>query len=161
VIAATLRPERPADKDFLRNLITATIALELGAAAWPEPMRSHLLQVQYSARRHARLAAFPDAEPADSQGKYASYIIEADGVPAGWLVVAAMSCETRVVEIMVAPELRGKGIGSAALRQVLATAAGPVRLSVNIANGAAIRLYERLGFRKVEQDDLQFLMEHD
>jgi ribosomal protein S18 acetylase RimI-like enzyme len=151
VITVSLRPESIGDKPFLYRLITETLALELGASAWPEPMRTHLLQIQFAARRHAGLASHPGAQ---------SCIIEADGASAGWLVLAPMPHETRIVEIMVAPEFRGKGIGSAALQSVLAKAAGAVRLNVNKTNSAAIRLYERLGFRKIEQDELQWLMEY-
>jgi len=36
----SLRPEAPGDESFLRGLVTATVAEELGAANWPEPMPS-------------------------------------------------------------------------------------------------------------------------
>jgi ribosomal protein S18 acetylase RimI-like enzyme len=35
----------------------------------------------------------------------------------------------------------------------------PVRLHVNILNRGAVRLYERLGFRTIEDDEVQYLME--
>jgi ribosomal protein S18 acetylase RimI-like enzyme len=154
----TLRPETSpgdpvSDEPFLRRLILDTIAGELSASAWPEPMRSHLLGVQYTARRHSSRESFPDA---------ASHVIEMDGVNAGWVLVNTMPHEVRLVEIMVLPELRGRGIGVAVLSQLIsgAAAAGkPVRLNVNVTNHAAIRFYERLGFCKIEQDELQYLME--
>jgi ribosomal protein S18 acetylase RimI-like enzyme len=149
----TLRPESPQDELFLRGLIHATIAGELGASQWPEPMRSHLLSVQYTARRQLHRANFPEA---------ASYVVDADGADAGWTVVTTMPHEIQLVEIMVLPELRGKGIGTAAIRQVLATAAAagkPVRLNVNVTNRAAIGLYQRLGFRRIEGDEVQHIME--
>lgn len=151
MITVSLRPESTVDGPFLQKLITETIALELGTSEWPEAMRSHLLKIQVAARRHARLASHPGSR---------SSIIEADGVPAGWLLQTVMPHETRVVEVMVAAGLRGQGIGSAALRLVIANAAGVVRLRVNCSNSGAIRLYERLGFRKVEQDEVQWLMEY-
>src|SRR6185437_15124109 len=131
----TLRAENAADELFIRKLILDTIALELGASDWPEPMRSHLLKIQAVARRHAGLAAVPGSQ---------SWIIEADGGPAGWLVQAVMPHETRIVEVMVAPGLRDRGIGAAALRSVIGNAATVVRLKVNQSNAGAIRLYERL-----------------
>jgi ribosomal protein S18 acetylase RimI-like enzyme len=88
--------------------------------------------------------------------------MQADGVPVGWALVNTMPHEVRVVEIMVLPERRGRGIGTAAFDEILSTAASarkPVRLNVNILNQRAIRLYERLGFRKVDQDAVQYLME--
>jgi ribosomal protein S18 acetylase RimI-like enzyme len=48
------------------------------------------------------------------------------------------------------------------LRQTLERAekAGkPARLHVNAANAGAIRLYERLGFRRIGGDEVNYLME--
>ncbi len=149
----TLRPESPADEDFIRHLILQTVAEELGADAWPEPMRGHLLGMQVEARRQSRRTNNPEA---------VSHVIQADGVDAGWAVVSAMPHEVRLVEIMVLPERRGGGIGTAAIHKILSTAASagkPVRLNVNVMNYAAIRLYERMGFRMIERNEVQYLME--
>ena len=153
IVTLALRPESSSDEDFIRRLILETVAEELGASAWPEPMRGHLLGMQYMARRQSHRANFPHA---------ASAVIEADGRDAGWIVVMTMRHEVRLVEIMVAAEFRGQGIGSAAIGEVLASAqsAGtPVRLHVNVTNSGAIRLYERLGFRRIGGDEVQHLME--
>jgi ribosomal protein S18 acetylase RimI-like enzyme len=142
-----LRPESPQDEPFIRRVLLETIAAELGASEWPEPMRSHLLGIQYTGRRHAEAA-----------GK----VIEADGVDAGWVLVNTTPDEMRLVEIMIVPELRGRGIGTATLGEILSTSAAlekPVRLNVNKMNHGAIRLYERMGFRKIGGDEVQYLME--
>ena len=128
------------------------MSLDLGAEAWPEPMRSHLLGVQYEARRRAR-----DAYPGS-----VSYIVQADGIDAGWIVVSEAPEQLRLVEIMVLPECRDKGIGSVAIAEALRIHQAkqkPVRLDVNPMNHGAIRLYERLGFRIVERDPVRFVME--
>ncbi len=154
-MTVSLRPESSADEAFLRHLILESVTEELGAAAWPEPMRSHLLGVQYAGRRQSRRADFPGA---------ASYVIQADGENAGWVVTASLPDETHIVDIMILPVMRGRGIGTIALREILCTAvhAGkPVRLSVNPMNQGAIRLYERLGFRKIGEDEVQYFMQHD
>jgi ribosomal protein S18 acetylase RimI-like enzyme len=153
-MTATLRPVRPGDEAFLRRLILDTIGAELGASAWPEPMRSHLLDIQYAARRHSHGAVIPETS---------SHIIQADGADAGWLVTTALPHEVRLVEIMVLPEWRGRGVGTATIRQLLSDAAAactPVRLRVNVTNRAAIALYERLGFRRIDGDEVQHLMEY-
>jgi ribosomal protein S18 acetylase RimI-like enzyme len=147
------RPESPADEAFVHRLIMGCASVELGAAAWPEPMRSHLLGIQNSSRRSSIRNNFPNAE---------SQVIVADGHSVGWLVVAPLAQEIRLVEILISAELRGKGIGSRVIREILATADQqdkPVRLSVNAANRAAIRLYERLGFQVFEDGELQLSME--
>jgi ribosomal protein S18 acetylase RimI-like enzyme len=153
-MTVTRRPESQQDEPFLRRLILDTIAGELGASAWPEPMRSHLLGIQYTARRQSHRMNFPEA---------ASQVIEADGEDAGWTVVTTMPHEVRLVEIMVLPQLRGKGIGAAVIRGILRSAAQegkPVRLTVNVTNQPAIRLYQRLGFRRIGGDEVQHFMEH-
>jgi ribosomal protein S18 acetylase RimI-like enzyme len=103
--------------------------------------------VQYSARRHARLRA----------GQ--SFIAQADGTDAGWVVLAELPDAIQLVEVMLLPELRGKGIGSEVIRGIAAEAKGPLRLTVSRMNPGAIRLYERLGFRRTGEDDVHFFME--
>jgi hypothetical protein len=96
-------------------------------------MRSHLLDIQYAARRHATCAGISETS---------SQIIEADGDDAGWLLTTTLPHEVRLVEIMVVPERRGQ-------------ASGPPP-----SNRAAIALYERLGFRRIDGDEVQYFMEY-
>lgn len=149
----TRRFESPRDEPFLRHLVVETVTAELGAAAWPEPMRSHLLGIQYTSRRQSHRMNFPEA---------ASQVIEVDGKDAGWVVVDILPDEVRLVEIIVLPELRGRGIGTAVIREILAIgseARKPVRLNVKVMNQGAIRLYERLSFRRTGGDEAQHFME--
>ena len=64
---------------------------------------------------------------------------------------------TPELAIAVVPNARGKGVGSALLDALLgrARAAGypTISLSVDRSNAGAIGLYERHGFRQVEEDD--------
>lgn len=150
----TDRSEAPQDEPFLRRLIMGTVEAQLGAAAWPADMRETILNLQYQARRQAVRSRFPNGE---------SRIILVDGHEAGWLYVVELPDETRLVEIMVLAEYRGQGIGTAVLRELIATAkaAGkPVRLSVDARNTGAMRLYERVGFRPTGSDEVQRFMEH-
>lgn len=142
-----LRPESANDEPFVRRLILDTVAAELSAALWPEPMRSHLLGIQYGGRRQSLKANFPGATTS---------IIQANGTDAGWTVTATLPDELRLVEVIVAPELRGRGIGSTVIRELLAAAAAngkPLRLYVNATNRQALALYERLGFRRIDEDN--------
>ena len=146
--------ESAEDESFLRRLVVETVAAELGASVWPEPMRTHLLGLQYTSRRQSQRINFPGAD---------SQIIQFNGADVGWVVVDTLPDEVRLVEIMIMPELRGQGIGTAVVREILAAggdAGKPVRLSVNPMNRAAIRLYERLGFRRTGGDEAQQFMEN-
>jgi GNAT superfamily N-acetyltransferase len=152
MIDVSLRPQTPEDDAFLRRLLIATITEELAAWLWPEPVRDQLLDMQYRVRRQGVEGNYPGADRS---------IILADGAEAGWLVVARSAEELRVVEIAVLPDLRGKGIGAAALGAVLVESDRtgiPARLNVNIANRAA-RLYERLGFTRTGGNEVQHFME--
>jgi ribosomal protein S18 acetylase RimI-like enzyme len=153
MIAIEVRNQTAAEEDFVRRLILETVSRELGADQWPDPVRAHLLEIQYKGRIQGLRTRFPHGE---------SRIIWLDGQPAGWLYVAELEDEVRLAEIMVLPEYRGKGLASTAIRQVLAGAASsarPVRLMVNVLNANAIRLYERLGFQRTGGTEVQHEME--
>ena len=147
------RPEAPEDEPVLRRLIMQTVTEQLMAWSWPEPMREHLLEIQYTARRRAAHVNFPGGE---------SRIILADAQNVGWVVVADLEDEVRLVEIMVLSEHRGKRIGSAIIDELLAAAARagkPARLNVAVLNSRAIALYQRLGFTRIGGDEVQHVME--
>ena len=150
-MSVQLRPETADDDAFLRRLISETIALELGADRWPEPVRTQLLAIQYRNRRMGPRAGFPEGQ---------SFVIQWNDVSAGWTFFVLTQTQLHIVEIMVLPEYRGQGIGTEAIRQVLGQSQGkPVRLTVNVLNSGAVRLYERLGFRRVGGDGIQHEME--
>jgi ribosomal protein S18 acetylase RimI-like enzyme len=147
----TFRPEEIRDEPFLRSLVTATVMEELGADAWPEPMRTHLVGMQCSLRLQSVRSHFPDGE---------SRIVLIDGEDAGWLYLAHLPDELRLVEIMLVAGQRNRGAGTAVLTKVIEAAAGkPVRLYVNVMNVRATRFYERIGFRRIAGDDVQHFME--
>lgn len=149
----TRRPETPADEPFLRQMIVASIAQDLMAWAWPPAIRDPLLGTQYTAKMGSLRANYPQT---------CSEIILADGQPVGWIFLDETSDGVHLVEIMVSIEMRGKGVGSAVLQEVLSAAdrAGkPVRLLVNVTNTRAIQLYERLGFHRTGGDEVQHEME--
>ena len=147
----TFRPEEMRDQGFLRGIVTATVTEELGAAAWPEPMRTHLIGIQCSSRLQGVRSHFPDGE---------SRIVLLDGEEAGWLYLAHLRDELRLVEIMLGAAWRNRGAGTAVVTHVIERAAGkPVRLYVNVTNVRATRFYERLGFRRIAGNEVQHFME--
>ena len=149
----TLRREEAGDEEFIRRLVLDTVAAELGAAHWPEPMRSHLLGIQYSARRQSLRARFPEGE---------SLIVLLGEEPAGWLYRADLEDELRLADIVLLPSHRGQGVGSALLREMLDAAARsgkPLRLTVAATNTGAMGFYEKLGFRRVGGTEVQHEME--
>ena len=138
----------------MRDLMMESIARELCAESWPEVLRDSMLPLQYQIRRDGLRAAFPDAS---------SRIVLVGFEPAGWMVSALLDEEVRLAQITIRSSLQSRGIGTAAIRLLMAEAANagkPVRLNVASSNLGAIRLYQRLGFQRIGGDEMNHLMEN-
>ncbi len=88
-------------------------------------------------------------------------VILVDGVPAGRLYVHRREREIRLVDIAFLPEFRNRGLGTRLLRDLLAEseAAGmPLTIHVEKFN-PAMRLYQRLGFNRIDETGPYDLME--
>lgn len=89
-------------------------------------------------------------------------IIEVDGRAVGRMWSAMGEDALVLMDIVLLPEHRGRGTGTAVLGRLAteAEASGvPVRLQVARNNAAAQRLYARLGFRPDGGDHLHLAME--
>jgi len=148
----TLRPITAEDDSFLARLFASTRAEELAITGWNDEQKAAFCRMQFDAqsahyRKHYADASFD--------------IIERDGVAAGRLLVWRSGKEILIVDIALLPEHRGMGIGTKLLRalQDEAKAAGkPLTIHVERYNPAR-RLYERLGFKVVEEQEVYLLME--
>ena len=152
-MALTLEPVTPEDNDFLLDLYADTRADELAAVPWSEEQKRAFLRQQF------------EAQDRDYRGRHprASFlVVKCDGRRAGRLTVSRLDSEVRIVDIVLAPGFRGRGIGTALLGDVITTASEhglPVTLHVERWNPAR-RLYERLGFREVARSVVHVLLEH-
>ena len=146
------RPERPEDLPFLRRVYASTRADELAMVPWPEAHKAAFLQMQFDAQRRYYEERFPAAQRS---------IVLHEGQPAGRLYVDRRDGEIRVIDIALLPAHRGAGIGTALMRAILDEAAQAgklVRIHVEQQN-PALRLYQRLGFARVETQGVYVLME--
>ena len=138
-LGLSVRPMTDDDLPFIAALYASTRAQEFAAAGLPEAMQHALLIQQHLAQdRHYR-TVWPDAE---------RLIVAQGEVPVGRLYLGWSGEKVRIIDISLLPEARGRGRGSALLRdlQRQARAAGlDVSLSV-VRDNPARRLYERLGF---------------
>lgn len=147
-----LRPIEPGDLPFLARLYASTREEELAQVPWTAAEKAWFLQLQFDAQ-HAHYQEHFQGATFD--------VVLVDGQPAGRLYVGRWAREIRVVDVSLLPEHRGKGLGTRILQDLFveAGAAGlPVSIHVERFN-PALRLYERLGFRMVEDKGVYLLME--
>ena len=149
----TLRPVGEADEDFLLAIYASTRAQELAMVPWSAEQKDAFLRMQFRAQKEHYAAMHPRANHA---------LVCLEEVPVGRLWIDRVS-ETDVLHILdvtIMPEHRNRGVGSHVLEQIMdeAQKAGKaVTIYVESFN-PSLRLFERFGFRKVEEKGFHFLM---
>ena len=147
----TLRTAVEADYDFMRRLYAATREEEMAHFPFDEARKSAFLDQQFAAQHEHYGIHYPTCE---------RNIVEKDGQPIGRLWIDEWRDQIRLVDVALMPEWRGRGIGSALLRDILArgVAAGkPVTIHVEAYN-PALSLYQRFGFQQVDTNGMYYLM---
>lgn len=136
-----LRPAEAADQPFIRHLFKTVRAEDFAGAGLPQAALDTLLELQYRAQAAGYAARFPDA---------AVLIVLREEEPIGRLILAARDSRWRIVDIVLLPTARGRGIGTdifeAIARAAHEAGACELTLSVLSTNVGARRLYARLGF---------------
>jgi ribosomal protein S18 acetylase RimI-like enzyme len=147
-----LRPVEDADRAFLVELYAGTREEELAQVEWEPGAKRAFVEQQFSAQDAHYRANYPGAT---------LDVIEVDGEPAGRLYVHRGPSDIRIMDIALAPAFRGRGIGTALLRELMAEAGESGRkLSIHVeVNNPARRLYERLGFVPAGEHGIYVLME--
>ncbi len=147
----SLRPIEEGDRPFLFRLYASTRAEELAVVDWTDEEKEHFLDFQFGAQHDYYQEQFASAR---------FDLVLVDGEPAGRLYVDRRDDEIRLIDIALLPELRRRGIGGRLMDQVLAEgreAGLPVQIHVE-HNNPAMRLYDRLGFERVEEQGVYWLM---
>ena len=148
----SLRPITSEDDSFLAALYASTRAEELAVTGWSDEEKAVFCRRQFDAQTAHYLENYPGA---------LLQVIEREGLPIGRLYVARWEREIRIMDIALLPEHRGGGIGTKLLRalQDEARAAGK-SLTIHVERfNPALRLYERLGFKQMEDKGVYLLME--
>jgi ribosomal protein S18 acetylase RimI-like enzyme len=148
----SLRPITPADEEFLARVYASSRAEELAITDWSEAQKADFCRRQFDAQSAYYAANYPEA---------LFQIIERDCWPIGRLYVARREKEIRIVDITLLPEARGSGIGTKLLCELQeeARAAGK-SLTIHVERfNRALALYQRLGFKQVEDKGVYLLME--
>mgnify|MGYP002641344995 CR=1 FL=1 len=150
----TLRPATDDDRPFLLNVYASTREREMERVPWDYDQKASFLLMQFEAQDAHYRQHYPEAS---------FDVVEADGEPVGRLYVSRWDEEIRIVDIALLPSARGHGLGSQLLADLLresAEAGKAVSIHVEKENPAR-RLYERLGFREVEDRGVYLLMRRE
>jgi GNAT superfamily N-acetyltransferase len=149
-MSVLIRQAVPEDGPFLDKLAYDHFYEALAAWAWDPSIREPLLKMQIQGQRATYRSQFPGAEN--------GIILFEDRAIGRMLVDRGAEFDT-LVDIVIVKDKRGAGIGTELLRALCAKADlahRAIRLQVQSTNRARI-LYERLGFRTIE--DAQVLLE--
>ena len=147
-----LRPITEADLPFLERVYASTRTDELAQTDWSESQKQAFLSFQFRAQHHHYTTQYDHPE---------LLVIERNGVAVGRLYLHRRPGDLRIVDIALLPEARGTGLGHALLESLQKLADGEGRtVSIHVEQmNPAMRLYERLGFRKTGEHGVYHLME--
>ncbi len=148
----TSRPITDDDLEVLAEIYASTRREEVAQVPWTEAEREAFLRSQFDAQHAHYQTHYPDAD---------FLLLLRDGEPIGRFYVDRWEDQIRLVDIALLPAARGSGVGTLLLESLMAEATAarkPITIHVE-TNNPAMRLYQRLGFRKIEDKGVYHLME--
>ena len=151
-MTVSLRAITDDDNDFLYQVYASTREEELRSTPWSAEEKAEFLRMQFQAQHNHFQEHFRDA-------RYEIILLGETRV--GRLYIHRGKTEVRILDIALLSEYRGQGIGGKIVRDVLDEAqesGKAVRLHVE-QNNPAMRLYARLGFKRLEDVGMHCLME--
>lgn len=152
-MSITLRAASDGDEAFLREVYASTRAQEMAMVPWNDEQKEAFLKMQFDAQHSYYHAQFPQA----------SYqIILQQGKPIGRIYVLRQEREIRVLDVTLLERHRGAGIGKALMRELMDEAernGQALNIWVEEYNPSR-NLFERLGFSKVHEEGINYLLEY-
>ncbi|MEO8135991.1 MAG: GNAT family N-acetyltransferase [Betaproteobacteria bacterium] len=141
-----------ADTPFLRRLYGITREQELRIVPWSEEQKAAFLDMQFAAQKSHYENHYPDCD---------FLIVELEGKAAGRIYIDRQVSEIRLIDIILLPEYRGRGIGRLLVEEILEEARGTDRkVTIYVEHFNPARgLYDRLGFRHTETNGVYHRME--
>jgi len=136
-----LREATADDEPFLLEAYASTRLEELEPFGWDDNQQRAFIRMQFLARERT----YPRGD---------NRIILLNGRPIGRMLVDRSETGILLRDIALLTEYRNAGIGSRLIQDLMkeaASAGQPIRLHV-LATSPAVRLYERLGFRRSGDD---------
>lgn len=147
-----LRPISDEDLPFLERVYASTRTEELAQTDWDDTQKAAFLSSQFRAQHAHYSAHYADAQ---------FHVIERQGEAVGRLYLHWRRDDLRIVDIALLPAARGGGTGERLLRALCeAASARGHGVSIHVEQmNPAMRLYQRLGFRKTGEHGIYHLME--
>lgn len=148
----SLRPVTAEDTEFLVAVYASIRMEELAATDWTLTQKTEFCQMQFTAQDLHYRQHYPTAD---------FRVIESNGTPVGRLYVDRWKQEIRIMDIALLPGHRGRGIGTKLLLDLQREAAGCGKsLSIHVERfNPALQLYERHGFRIIDDKGVYLLLE--
>lgn len=151
-MSITFRPIVPEDESFLLEVYRSTRADEMAVVPWNEAQKEAFLRMQFTAQHNHYRTNYPAA---------AYEIILSDDAGVGRLYVDRADEIISIIDITLLPGERNLGRGTSIIKDLMAEAAQTgKRLQIYVESfNPSLRLFERLGFSRIEDEGIYFLME--
>jgi ribosomal protein S18 acetylase RimI-like enzyme len=154
--AATLsvRAGSPGDEPFFREVYFSLRAEALQLARLTEAARRDQIDREFDSRQATYRLDFPGV---------CFHVLECGGEPVGRCYLQESLAGCFVVDLILLPAWRGRGLGTQLLRRLIDEAKATrrsLRLHVEKANARAYAFYRRLGFRIVGDLPHHHLLEY-
>ncbi|QIA08487.1 GNAT family N-acetyltransferase [Draconibacterium halophilum] len=146
------RKIKESDISFLKRVYRSTRETELDTTGWDEEQKNKFIDFQFNAQDSHYKNAYVGAE---------FLIIQKNKLDIGRLYLWRTEHQIRIMDIAILPEYRGKGVGTIILNQLIEESEKSLKkLNIHVEYyNPAMRLYERLGFRKTDDTGVYYFME--
>ena len=149
-----LRPVEEKDDSFIETVYRSTRENELRITNWTEQQKKAFIMMQSIAQLAEYKTKFPGA---------AFQVIVYKKKDAGRFYTWENDTEIRLIDITLLPALRGKGIGTSLLKELIKRSINvqkKISLHVDPAN-PALQLYLSLGFIHIKNNGRHYYMERN
>ena len=149
-----LRPQGKKDNAFIETVYYATREAELNLTNWTEQQKSAFALMQCMAQLSEYKTKFPGA---------AFQVIIFNKKSAGRFYTWENDKEIRLIDITLLPQFRGRGIGTALVRDLIKRSdkfQKKISLHVDPVN-PALHFYLRLGFIHIKNNGRHYYMERE
>ncbi len=140
------------DFDFLKKLYRTTREFELSKTTMTEEEKQKFSDFQFNAQHVYYNQAYNGAE---------MNLILLNGRPAGRLYLWRTPSQIRIMDISLLPEYCGQGNGTKILKSLIRESVeSGKKLTIHVEYfNPALRLYERLGFKKTDDTGVYYYLE--